>query len=134
MYNSPIPGRKDDTPSFVVYEKNGQLRWTDHGLTNQCGYHPVNLVIHMRGLPCDTEEEIRRSYGIAKRIIDTEIKIGMMGKPPTQLRSRPQYDRPPLLRTGAFRDWEHEYWNRFELSEEELRYESTEALHSLTWE
>jgi hypothetical protein len=129
MYNSPLPNRNDKTPSFGVYEKNGELRWRDHGLPNQFGYTAANLVQHLKGI-----ELTHKGYYDAIRLIEREVKMGMLGKPPTQLRSRFKGKTTPYVKTRAYRDYELAYWARFGINEELLLAEQIEALDYMTWD
>lgn len=128
MYNSPIPGRKDDTPSFQLYEKDGRIRWVDYGLTDQFGRDPENLVQYLRHLPLTNP-----AYFDAKRLIKSEVSVGMMGKPLTQLRRRPSRTAIPYIKPKDFEQFELDYWNRFSITKAELLIEDIQPISSMSW-
>lgn len=128
MYNSPIPGRNDKTPSFCLYVRDNQIKWCDHGLTDQFGNKPENLVQYMEGL-----ELTSKGFYDAKRLIDKNISRQLTGKPLKQLRMRPTRDSAPYIQDKEYENFELTYWNRFEISKSELLFEDIRPLKSLSW-
>lgn len=128
LYNSPIPGRKDKTPSFALFEKNGVVLWRDHGLPDQFGDKASNLYQHMRGFPLT-----HAGWHRANEALEQEFRVGLIGVPPTQLRSKPKHDRPPCVMGDTFKDFEIGFWNRFDFTVPELLYEDIEPLRKMSW-
>jgi hypothetical protein len=129
MYNSPLPGRRDSSPSFALYEKNGEILWIDHGLPNQYGNKPENLIQHLRGLPLTPG-----GYYKAQKIIAGEVQRGMRGKSPTSLRRRAKNKNTPYIRgREVWRGFETEYWRRFDIDTDFLREEWVEPLDMMSW-
>lgn len=50
-YSSPLPGRRDSSPSFSVKKINGVLKWKDYGFPDATGDKLVNLVMHLHEPP-----------------------------------------------------------------------------------
>jgi hypothetical protein len=131
MYNSPIPGREDDTPSFQLFEHRdtGKLKWLDYGLTDQFGKDPANLVQYLRYLPLT-----HRGYHDAKRLMEREVQFGMVGKPLTKLSRRATRDTIPYIKPAMeWRKFELDYWMRFQITQAELDREDIQPLGSLSW-
>ena len=128
MYNSPIPGRRDKTPSFSLYEKNGKILWSDKGLPTQFGPEPAHLYQHMRLFPIT-----HAGYYQAKEAMLNEVKLGIIGKPPTQLRAKPKADHAPYLAGEEYLPFELQYWQRFEYTGSQLQYEDIYPLRKMAW-
>lgn len=131
MYNSPIPGRNDKTPSFQVYEhrKTGRLCWIDYGLPNQFGSNAYNLVQYLRNIPITDS-----GYGYAKRIAYNEVSSGMIGKPTTVLKRLPTKETTPYINSNSsFKEYEIKFWERFGISEQLLKDEGVESVSSMSW-
>lgn len=127
-YRSPIPGRKDRTPSFGLYEKNGKILWRDFGLTNQFGNSAINLVQHMRNLPLTDE-----GFGLAKKLITQELKSGIIGTHPPMIPMVDKNDETPFIVDRDFRPYELDYWDRFSISKDILLHEDIRAISSMRW-
>lgn len=130
MYNSPIPGRQDDTPSFCLYIKNNQILWCDHGLPDQFGNQPENLVQYLKGI-----ELTPRGYYLAKDVISREVGgATTLRRPLTQLRRRFDKKISPYVKGRAdFEPYELNYWRRFNLNGDDLREANIEPLDFLSW-
>lgn len=131
LYNSPLPDRQDDTPSFQLYvhRNTGKICWIDYGYDSQYGNSAINLVQHLRGLPLTG-----KGYFDAKALVEREVQLGMIGKPLTQLKRKSFKDITPYIRTKErFSDFELDYWSRFDITEDELLREDIRALDSMNW-
>lgn len=130
MYNSPIRNN-DDTPSFQVFEHRhtGRLCWVDYGLTDQFGKDPYNLVQHLK----DNIPLTHKGWYDAQRLVKREVGIGMIGKPMTKLRRRKSRDVAPYVDCSNWSSDFMRYWNRFDLSKEELIFEDVEPLNFMSW-
>lgn len=128
MYNSPIPGRNDDTPSFRLYEKDGRILWKDFGLAAQFGSKPENLVQYLRGI-----ELTPKGYYDAQRMIQKEMFRESM-KPPVILQKRRKHEGTPYVRGDFdYQRWEISYWQRFYLDAPFLMGEDVQALRFMNW-
>jgi len=129
LYNSPIPGRNDRTPSFGLYVKDGQILWCDHGLANQFGDKPENLVQHMEGL-----ELTPKGFYDARRLITKRLNVpSVVALPLVQLRQRPKRQTTPYIKERGYKDFELDYWARFDIDEKELLNENIHPLESMSW-
>lgn len=131
LYNSPLPDRQDDTPSFQLYvhRKTGKICWIDYGYDSQYGNSAVNLVQHLKGLPLTG-----KGFFDAKALVQSEVGIGMIGKPLTQLRKRSMRDTTPYIKPKKYFDqFELDYWSRFDITEDELLWEDITSLDSMNW-
>lgn len=108
MYTSPIPqhirGNRDDSPSFGLYVKDGDILWKDFGFANPSGNKAINLLMDMRDL----------SYHEAVKYANTTIRTGTIGTPPAQLKkvSAPEETVPKLQWRTTFTDREALYWEK----------------------
>lgn len=121
MYNSPIPGRKDDTPSFGLYEKDGKILWKDFGLAHPPGNQAIHLLMAMKGVGMKQAKEEGE-----------QILKSFIGKPLTRF-ARKGTAIPQLKLRDNFFDFELNYWKRFGIFEPQLRYEDVFPLDSLKW-
>lgn len=128
MYNSPIPGRRDRTPSFQLYIYKGGIRWKDWGLGDQYGWDAQNLVQHMEGLPLTNE-----GFGMAYHVIKSRIGKNVIAQPLVQLRRRADRETTPYIKERDFLDFELEYWDRFDITKEELISEDISSVDSMSW-
>lgn len=141
LYVSPLgpPYRKIDTAeSFGLYILNddGIVRWKDFGLADQHGNRAINLLMYMRGLPMETEAQRKHSYILAKKIIEKEIKQEFFGKDFTPLKKGQRVSKgtlPFVEFSQNFTDFELDYWNRYQITEEDLKREWIYKLESLKW-
>lgn len=129
LYNSPLPGRKDDTASFGIFEKNGQLLWKDFGLGDQWGNKPENLVQYMEGLSLDG-----RGYYEAIELIKKNVGVNTLSKPLTQLKRLAKADTTAYIKGRKPLDFEQAYWDRFSISPEELEHENITGLDFFSWD
>lgn len=134
-YNSPIPvkyrGKEDKTASFGLYYKDdGILRWKDYGFPSAFGNKAGNLVQYLReGFPFTP-----KGYKQALAYIEGEVRMGLLGQPPTQLKRRRKGDSVPVVLSGeSYLDFELDFWHRFDFSENELHYEDIYPLRSMTY-
>jgi hypothetical protein len=49
-YSSPLPNRRDSSPSFSVKEIKGTYRWRDFGNSSVSGDKPINLIMELQGI------------------------------------------------------------------------------------
>lgn len=129
LYNSPIPGREDDTPSFGLWEDNGYIKWKDFGLADQYGNKPANLIQHLKGYPLTAQ-----GFGRAMRYIRNELSFSMIGEPPTRLKRTNRGEKLAYVKKRSWLDFELEYWNRFSIDETFLTEEDVTPLDYLSWD
>lgn len=125
MYRSPMPDRpKNDTsPSFGLYEKDGRILWKDFGSSDASGNKPVNFVM----------DYLKVSYAQAMRIIETEVKTGMIGRKVKLSKRRKGDVLPSLVKRREFTQGELNYWLQYGIEEEDLIREDIYALDRLAW-
>lgn len=132
MYVSPIgePHRKPDTAeSFGLYILNddGVIRWKDFGIAEQTeGNRAIDLVKYMRNV----------SYWEAKKIVEKEVRSAFFGKPQVTLKKgqRVQKGTLPFVQfSHDFKDFELEYWDRYQITFDDLKREWIYRLDSLKW-
>lgn len=130
MYNSPIPGREDDTPSFKLskFKKdNGEtvITWVDFGLGRpQLGSMAQHLLMEMR----------QCSYQEALRIMRREIKTKNYGEPFVTLTAvnKPKLS-PKFEYSDKFEDYELAYYEQFGIGEDQLIHNEIYRLEALDW-
>lgn len=130
MYNSPVPYRRDDVPSFGLYEADdGIIRWKDFGLPDQCGNKALNLVQHLKCLPLD-----KSGYFEAARLVEMEVTPGISGKGLKQSLRRKKKLTPYIKGGIDYRPFEIEYWKRFSIDTAMLKEHKIEGLRFIGWD
>lgn len=128
MYNSPLPGRRDYTPSFGLFEKDGVICWKDFALSEVSGNKAVNLLMEMRDM----------TYAEAMDMIENEIEpqfITNSVKAYEKLRRCRKVKTLPFVSfSRKFKPYELAYWERFQITEEELLRDQVYAMRKLTYE
>jgi len=137
-YISRIPEkyRKQDTnESFGTFEKNGVIRWKDHGLASQYGNEASNLLQYMWELPLD-QSGWRQAKALIEGSLGRQIQLGAEGPNPPGLRRgkvRSGDCVPYLNWSEDFTDYELSYWQRYGITAQELLREQIYALRELRW-
>ena len=119
-FSSPIPGRKDDTPSFMISTKYGNYYHCDYGDSRYYG-GCVDFVMQTRG--CD--------YMTALKLIDTHFGLGINAPLKDWKSIVSEYEQPKIVETEVethiechykkFSVEAHKYWNAYHLSEDYLK-------------
>jgi len=119
-FSSPMPGRKDDTPSFIITTKFGNLYHCDYGDSKYYG-GCVDFVMQLRS--CD--------YMTALRLIDTEFGLGIQAPLKDWKATVSSYTQPEIKENEQeihiechyrkFTVGAHKYWNAYHLSEDYLK-------------
>jgi len=119
-FSSPMPGRKDDTPSFLINTKFGNYYHCDYGDSKYYG-GCVDFVMQLNS--CD--------YMTALRLIDTQFGLGIQA-PLKDWKSVVSSYEQPVIREDEqethiechyrkFTVEAHKYWNAYHLSEDYLK-------------
>ncbi len=119
-FSSPMPGRKDSDPSFIIGVKNGNYYHCDYGDSSYYG-DCFNFVMQIRS--CD--------YYTALRLIDTQFGLGIQSPIKDWKSIISSYSQPIIkdleqqvhieCHYKKFTHEAHKYWNAYHLSEEYLK-------------
>lgn len=124
VFKSPIPGRKDDTPSFIVGNKTGSLYHFDFGDSSSRGT-VINFVEQMTGL---------KSFNDVLKRIDADLGLGISHGEATYLTTIVNYKKPTIepvkkdtliqVKAKRFDQNELNYWKQFHIDIEDLKKEN----------
>lgn len=92
LFNSPLPGRKDRTPSFGIYAKDGKLLWNDFGDITKEGAGDVFKFVR-RMLNCGFLEALQD--------INNSMRLGIIHSLSNSLKSK--------LPTIVYKNYQQEY-------------------------
>lgn len=121
--NSPMPGRKDDTPSFVISQKYGNIYYTDYGDSRYYG-DCIKFVMQLFNL----------SFSGALVQIDKDFGLGILSPAKDYKSIISSYSQPTLSDSGEvsiectykkFTKEAHDWWNAYHLSEDYLKNRNT---------
>lgn len=119
-FSSPMPGRGDSDPSFIISTKYGNYYHCDYGDSSYYG-SCIDFVMQLRS--CD--------YFTALRLIDTEFGLGIQAPLKDWKKTVKSYEQPIVK--GAeqevhiechykkFTTEAHKYWNDYHLQEDYLK-------------
>lgn len=118
-FSSPMPGRKDADPSFIISNKYGNYFHCDYGASE---YHGSCIDFVMQLKSCD--------YFTALRLIDTEFGLGIQAPLKDWKSVVSSYSQPVIeneqethieCHYKRFTSEGHKYWNAYHLSEDYLK-------------
>ncbi len=118
-FSSPMPGREDDNPSFIINHKYGNYFHCDYGESKYYG-NAFDFVMQLKG--CD--------FLTALKLIDTELGLGISAPLKDWKATISSYKQPEIkdeqethieCTHQRFTVEAHKYWNAYHLSEDYLK-------------